>query len=131
MRSRCSPPRCRTIRRFECGSTEAAIAANLFHPHIVPLHDRGEEDSRLWISMAYVEGTDAAVRAVRYDGNVLPAQLVGDIVTAVGSALDYAHERGLLHRDVKPGNILLTDSATRTSTLPISGSPRRRTARPG
>jgi serine/threonine-protein kinase len=91
---------------------EAAIAANLFHPHIVPLHDRGEEDGRLWISMAYVEGTDAAVRAARYDGNVLPAQLVGDIVTAVGSALDYAHERGLLHRDVKPGNILLTDSAT-------------------
>ncbi|MCS3880506.1 protein kinase [Gordonia amarae] len=89
---------------------EAEIAATLFHPHIVPLYDRGEADGRLWISMAYVEGADAAVRAAGYPGKKLPTQLAADIVTAVGSALDYAHERGLLHRDVKPGNILLTDS---------------------
>jgi serine/threonine-protein kinase len=87
---------------------EADLAAALWHPHIVGLHDRGEFDGHLWISMDYVEGTDAArlVKERYQDG--MPIADVCDIVNAVAGALDYAHDRGLLHRDVKPANILLT-----------------------
>ena len=88
---------------------EADLAATLFHPHIVGVHDRGEFDGQLWISMDYIDGTDAGqlVRD-RYPAG-MPAEEVVPVVTAVASALDYAHQRGLLHRDVKPANILLTD----------------------
>jgi serine/threonine protein kinase, bacterial len=88
---------------------EADIAATLWHPHIVEVHDRGEVDGQLWISMDYVEGTDAArLLAERYlDG--LPPDEVVRIITAVADALDYAHQRGLLHRDVKPANILMAN----------------------
>jgi serine/threonine protein kinase, bacterial len=87
---------------------EADLAATLWHPHIVGVHDRGEFNGHLWISMDYVEGTDAArlVKERHQDG--MPMDEVGAIVRAMASALDYAHDRGLLHRDVKPANILLT-----------------------
>jgi serine/threonine-protein kinase len=87
---------------------EADLAARLFHPHIVGVHDRGEFNGRLWISMDYVEGTDAAqlVRD-RYPAGMHIDEVLA-IVAAVAGALDYAHQRGLLHRDVKPPNILLT-----------------------
>ncbi|MGY4651107.1 serine/threonine-protein kinase [Mycobacterium sp. URHB0021] len=85
---------------------EADIAATLWHPHIVGVHDRGECDGQIWISMDYVEGTDAA-QMLRERPNGLPEREVAGIVAAVADALDYAHERGLLHRDVKPANILL------------------------
>jgi serine/threonine protein kinase, bacterial len=87
---------------------EADLAATLWHPHIVGVHDRGEFNGQLWISMDYVEGTDASrlVKERFQDG--MPIDEVCDIVRAVASALDYAHDRGLLHRDVKPANILLT-----------------------
>ncbi|WNG87321.1 serine/threonine-protein kinase [Mycobacterium sp. ITM-2016-00317] len=91
---------------------EADIAATLWHPHIVQVHDRGEFEGRLWISMDHVEGTDAAaLQAERYPHG-MPPDLVIRIVTAVGEALDYAHQRGLLHRDVKPANILIADPET-------------------
>jgi serine/threonine-protein kinase len=91
---------------------EADIAATLWHPHIVEVHDRGEVDGQLWISMDYVEGTDAGrLLAERYP-NGMPAEEVARIVTAVADALDYAHQRGLLHRDVKPANILLANADT-------------------
>lgn len=91
--------------RFE---REAEMAAALSHPSIVGIHDRGEHDGRLWISMDYVDGTDAAVLLEkRYTGG-MPVDEAVAIITAVASALDYAHQRGLLHRDVKPANILLT-----------------------
>src|SRR5882757_7407064 len=91
---------------------EADIAATLWHPHIVEVHDRGEVDGQLWISMDYVEGTDGGrLLAERYpDG--MPADEAVRIVTAVAAALDYAHQRGLLHRDVKPANILLANADT-------------------
>ena len=92
--------------RFE---REAELAAALSHPNIVGIHDRGEQDGQFWISMDYVAGTDLA-RLLRegYPGG-MPVDEVLPIITAVASALDYAHRRGLLHRDVKPANILLTD----------------------
>ena len=87
---------------------EADSAATLFHPHIVGVHDRGEYDDQLWISMDYIDGTDAAqfVRA-RYPAG-MPADEALAIATALAGALDHAHMRGLLHRDVKPANILLS-----------------------
>ncbi|GJO55276.1 protein kinase [Mycobacterium marinum] len=87
---------------------EADLAATLFHPHIVGVHDRGEFNGQLWISMDYIEGTDAAalIRS-QYPAGMPVAEVVA-VVTAVAGALDYAHQRGLLHRDVKPANILLT-----------------------
>jgi serine/threonine protein kinase, bacterial len=87
---------------------EADLAATLWHPHIVGVHDRGEFNGQLWISMDYVEGTDASrlVKERYQDG--MPIHEVCAILQAVAGALDYAHDRGLLHRDVKPANILLT-----------------------
>jgi serine/threonine protein kinase len=89
---------------------EAELAATLWHPHIVGVLDRGEFNGRLWISMDYVDGTDAAhLIREQYRGG-MPAQDVSEIVTAVADALDFGHERRLLHRDVKPENILVTAS---------------------
>ncbi len=90
-------------------SREADIAAELWHPHIVGIHDRGEFEGQLWLSMDYVEGTDAAALLLSQYPSGMPKRDVFEIVTAVADALDYAHLRGLLHRDVKPANILLTD----------------------
>ncbi|WIM87222.1 serine/threonine-protein kinase [Candidatus Mycobacterium wuenschmannii] len=92
---------------------EANLTASLSHPNILGVHDRGEYDGQLWISMDYVGGTDASklVREQHPDG--LPVEQALEIVTAVASALDYAHQQGLLHRDVKPANILLDPTAQR------------------
>jgi serine/threonine protein kinase, bacterial len=86
---------------------EADIAATLWHPHIVGVHDRGEFDHQLWISMDYVDGTDAGRLLSTQFPNGMPVDEVAEIITAVADALDYAHQRNLLHRDVKPANILL------------------------
>lgn len=88
---------------------EADLAAGLSHPHIVRIYDRGENDGQLWISMDYVPGTDASHLLYERYQSGLPVDEVVAIVSAVASALDYAHHRGLLHRDVKPANILLTE----------------------
>jgi serine/threonine protein kinase, bacterial len=90
---------------------EADIAATLWHPHIVGVHDRGETGGQIWISMDFVDGTDAdELLRERYPTGMPEAEVL-DIVTSVGEALDYAHQQGLLHRDVKPANIMLTDAA--------------------
>jgi serine/threonine protein kinase, bacterial len=91
---------------------EADLAATLWHPHIVGVHDRGDVDGQIWISMDYVDGTDAAeLLRDRYPKG-MPQEEVLDIITGVAEALDYAHQQGLLHRDVKPANIMLTDPST-------------------
>ncbi len=90
---------------------EADIAATLWHPHIVGVHDRGEFDGQLWIAMDYVDGTDAADLLKSFPTG-LPQREVLNIVTAVAEALDYAHQRHLLHRDVKPANILVSKQET-------------------
>jgi len=87
---------------------EADLAATLFHPHIVAVHDRGEFQGQLWIAMDYVEGTDAARLVKERYSNGMSEHDVGAIIDAVAGALDYAHVRGMLHRDVKPANILVT-----------------------
>jgi serine/threonine protein kinase, bacterial len=87
---------------------EADLAATLWHPHIVGVHDRGEYSGHLWISMDYVEGTDASRLQKEQHELGMPLEEVCEIIRAVAGALDYAHDRGLLHRDVKPANILLT-----------------------
>jgi len=87
---------------------ETPIAANLLHPHVVEVHARGEYEGQLWIAMTYVEGLNAAQLITDRFPAVSPVGEVLAILTAVGGALDEAHRRGLLHRDVKPANILLT-----------------------
>ena len=88
---------------------EADLAAGLRHPHIVGIHDRGEHDGQLWIAMDYIEGSDAAqLLQTRYPAG-MPVELTIDIITAVANALAYAHKKGLLHRDVKPANIIVAD----------------------
>jgi len=89
--------------RFE---READLASGLIHRNIVAVYDRGSVDGQLWISMQYVAGTDASVPAHAGDGSMTPARAV-HIISEVGSGLDFAHRSGLLHRDVKPANILL------------------------
>ncbi len=90
---------------------EADVVASLWHPHIVGVHDRGDHDGRLWISMDYVEGTDAAAMIAGHPQGLPPAEVAG-IISAVADALDYAHDRHLLHRDVKPANILIAHPGT-------------------
>ncbi|MFF0542998.1 protein kinase [Nocardia thailandica] len=83
---------------------EAELAARLDHPNIVAVHDRGARDGRLWIAMEYVPGSDAA-RLLRA-GPPDPDRAV-HIVGEAARGLDEAHRHGLLHRDVKPANILV------------------------
>jgi serine/threonine-protein kinase len=87
---------------------EADLASTLWHPNIVGVHDRGEADGQLWISMDYVDGLDAARLVAERHPAGMPAEEVARIVVAVARALDSAHKRGLLHRDVKPANIMIT-----------------------
>ena len=87
---------------------EADLASKLWHPNIVRVNDRGEFNGQLWISMDYVDGLDTARLLTSRYPNGMPTDRVVRIVTAVASALDYAHKQGLLHRDVKPANIMLT-----------------------
>ncbi|MGW1741551.1 serine/threonine-protein kinase [Nocardia sp. NPDC001965] len=86
--------------RFE---READLAAALDHPGIVTVYDRGVEGDHLWMCMQYIDGADA--------GTVNPLALAPEkavqIIAGVADALDYAHGMGVLHRDVKPSNILL------------------------
>jgi len=85
---------------------EATAAAAIDHPHILPVYDAGESDGVLFIAMRLVDGKD--LRAILRDPEPLDLQRVATIVGQIGSALDAAHARGLIHRDVKPANILLT-----------------------
>ncbi|MGV9820306.1 serine/threonine-protein kinase [Nocardia xishanensis] len=90
--------------RFE---REANLAAGLDHPNIVAVYNRGEESGQLWIAMQYVDGTDAAEEAKKGPAVMTPQRALR-IISEVGKGLDYAHRRGLLHRDVKPANFLLS-----------------------
>jgi class 3 adenylate cyclase/tetratricopeptide (TPR) repeat protein len=84
---------------------ESRLAASLDHPNIVPVYSAGEEEGVLYIAMRYVEGTDLKT-LIRDEGDLGLDRTV-EILGQVAGALDAAHEAGLVHRDVKPGNILL------------------------
>ncbi|MEV6359756.1 ADP-ribosylglycohydrolase family protein [Nocardia asteroides] len=90
--------------RFE---READLVAQLDHPNIITVYDRGLEEERLWIAMQFVDGVDAAAVPTAQLGTDRIAQ----ILAQTASALDYAHRQGVLHRDVKPANILLSRTA--------------------
>ena len=85
---------------------ESRLAASLDHANVIPIHEAGEADGVLFIAMRYVEGTDLR-KLLADEGRLDPARAVG-IVGRVASALDAAHEQGLVHRDVKPGNVLIS-----------------------
>jgi pSer/pThr/pTyr-binding forkhead associated (FHA) protein/tRNA A-37 threonylcarbamoyl transferase component Bud32 len=84
---------------------ESRVAASIDHPNVIPILEAGDEDGVLFISMRLVEGTD--LRAlIAAEGRIAPLR-AARIVRQVGAALDAAHARGLVHRDVKPANVLL------------------------
>lgn len=85
---------------------EARTAGRLQEPHVVPIHDFGEIDGQLYVDMRLIDGMDVATILSRY-GPLSPPRAVA-IVRQIGSALDAAHAAGVMHRDVKPENILVS-----------------------
>jgi YVTN family beta-propeller protein len=84
---------------------ESQLAASIEHPHIVPVYDAGEVDGLLYIAMRYVEGVDLKT-LLRREGPLQPQRAL-ELVAQVAEALDAAHAHGLVHRDVKPSNVLV------------------------
>ena len=90
---------------------ESRLAASLDHPNVVPVYDAGEADGRLFIAMRYVDGID--LKVLLRDAAPLAPERVMVIAGQLAEALDAAHQRGLVHRDVKPGNVLLDQQGDR------------------
>ena len=84
---------------------ESRIAASLNHPNVIPIYDMGSQDDLLYIAMRYVSGTDMR-QMIKKRGRLLPATALF-LVGQAARALDAAHRKGLVHRDVKPGNLLI------------------------
>ena len=105
-----------TLReRFE---REARLTASIDHPNVIPVYGAGEEDGHLYLVMRYVPGTDLHA-LLRREGRLPPAR-AADIVAQLGEALDAAHAAGLVHRDVKPANVLIAGSHVYLSDFGIT-----------
>jgi serine/threonine protein kinase len=96
------------VERFR---REARLAASLRHPNIVSVIEVGEQEGRYYLVMEYLEGE--VLSALLKDGKPLPLKQTVEILQPLAEALDYAHGRGLVHRDVKPSNVILCDSGKR------------------
>lgn len=88
--------------RFE---REASLAAQIEHPNVIPIYAVGDEDGQLYIAMRFIESTDLGHYLARHDR--LEARDAARFISQVAAALDAAHARGLVHRDVKPANVLV------------------------
>jgi serine/threonine protein kinase len=88
---------------------ESRIAASLNHPNVIPIYDMGSSEGLLYIAMRYVSGTDLR-QMIKKRGRILPSAAVS-LVGQAARALDAAHHEGLVHRDVKPGNLLIEQSS--------------------
>jgi serine/threonine protein kinase len=86
---------------------EPRLAASLDHPHVIPIHEAGEHDGQLYLAMRFVEGTDLKTILER-ERKLAPERALA-VLAQIGDALDIAHRRGLVHRDVKPANVLLDE----------------------
>jgi serine/threonine protein kinase len=91
-------------RRFE---RDAQIAAKLRHPNIVPVHDYGNDGDRLYLVMELIEGETLEERLVAKDRPPFTPRESADLIRQIANALDYAHQQGIIHRDVKPSNCFL------------------------
>src|SRR2546427_1638425 len=100
-----APELAEDVRFRERFHRESRLAASLDHPAVVPIYDAGEVAGRLYIAMRLVEGTDLK-RLLAGEGP-LDAERALPLLGQVADALDAAHERGLVHRDVKPSNVLI------------------------
>src|SRR5262245_11254772 len=102
-------PSLATDERFrERFARESELVMSLEHPNVVPIYDAGDADGRVYLAMRLVDGSDLG-SLLRTEGPLEPARAIA-IGAQIGAALDVAHARGLVHRDVKPSNVLLDDS---------------------
>ena len=113
--------------------SESRIAVSLRHPNVVPIHHAGEEDGLLFVTMDLIDGPD--LRKLLIARGPLDPEAAVSILQQVAAALDVAHSRGLVHRDIKPGNVLIEEHAggadhayltTSASPSASTRAPRRR-----
>src|ERR1039458_9961116 len=104
-----------SLERFK---REILLAAKLQHPHIVPLHSAGESNGLPYFTMPFVEGESLRIRLARH--GELPVNDAIRILREIASALAYAHEHGIVHRDIKPDNVLLSGGSAMVTDFGVA-----------
>ncbi len=90
------------------GGWEAQLVARIDHPGVVPVYEAGEHDGHFYLAMLWVDGSD--LEQLLSDLGPLPIERAVEVIGHVADALDAAHDRGFVHRDVKPANVMVADS---------------------